>query len=265
MHVFAFESYGVRIRIESNQKRLFDRVLSTAKRSLLGNTQEIPPDDADHLIRVTFQDNKYTLGVKGEDESETTSAKVLFNFLESKIRLVVAEHAKDFVFLHAGVISWNGKAVLFPGDSFQGKTTLVKALVKRGAVYYSDDYAIIDLDGCVHPFARRLSIRHENRSGGRSNISASTLGGVTGELPLPVGAVILTHFRENGKWDPKILTPGIGLMKIIPHTIPIRSNPKVSMQVLKIVASRAIIASSVRCDVKSCIKDLIVFIDELPF
>ena len=43
--------------------------------------------------------------------------------------------------------------------SHVGKSTLVTALLRAGATYYSDEYAVIDGRGQVYPYARRLSLR----------------------------------------------------------------------------------------------------------
>ena len=47
--------------------------------------------------------------------------------------IVLAEHAVDRIFLHCGVIAIDGRALLLPGRSFAGKTTLTAALVRAGA------------------------------------------------------------------------------------------------------------------------------------
>jgi hypothetical protein len=83
----------------------------------------------------------------------------MFEHFERRVRLTVAEFAIGKVFLHAGVVAWNNRALIIPAKSFQGKTTLVAELVKKGAVYYSDEYAVLDEDGLVHPFPKKLSMR----------------------------------------------------------------------------------------------------------
>src|SRR5437870_1321145 len=57
---------------------------------------------------------------------------------EAHAQLTIAEHAPGRVFVHAGVVGWNGKAILIPGMSQSGKTTLVRQLIRAGATYYSD-------------------------------------------------------------------------------------------------------------------------------
>lgn len=40
-----------------------------------------------------------------------------------------------------------------------GKSLLVSELLRRGATYFSDEYALIDAEGWVHPYPRPLLLR----------------------------------------------------------------------------------------------------------
>ena len=64
----------------------------------------------------------------------------------------MAAETRERVFVHAGVVGWKGHAIVIPGRSRSGKTTLVAELVKAGAEYYSDEFAVLDAEGRVHPF-----------------------------------------------------------------------------------------------------------------
>ena len=57
------------------------------------------------------------------------------------------------------VLSVGKAAIVMPGASFAGKTTMVRAWLEAGATYYSDEFAVLDRTGRVHPFARPLAIR----------------------------------------------------------------------------------------------------------
>src|SRR5437867_1877526 len=105
---------------------------------------------------------------------------------EIDLRHYVAEASPTRVFVHAGVVGWRGSAIVIPGKSFSGKTTLVAELVRRGAVYYSDEYAVLDRRGRVRPFAKPLSIRTSawHRS---EDQAVQGMGGVVGTRPLPFG------------------------------------------------------------------------------
>lgn len=263
MHVFAFESYGVKIRFQSMRKDVLERARRVAESSLLGNIIPIPPSDAEHIFTFGRSKTGLFFDVNGENGSETPHAKAFYNYYESILRVHVAEYAKDLIFLHAGAIAWKGKGILFPADSYQGKTTLVAELVKRGAVYYSDDFAILDKEGLLHPFPRKLSIRDPKGSGRRSNVSALRLGGSIATGPIPVTAVILSRFKKDAIWRPRKLSPGKGIMQILPEAIPLRANTKQTLKVLQTVAYRAIIAKSFRGDTKLCLDEIISYIEKL--
>ena len=78
---------------------------------------------------------------------------------ESHVQLTVAEYAPRRIFVHAGVVGWKDRAILIPGLSHSGKTTLVDQLIRAGATYYSDEYAVLDARGRVHPYPRALGMR----------------------------------------------------------------------------------------------------------
>ena len=43
------------------------------------------------------------------------------------------------------IVTWGrGRAIVIPGRTFSGKSTLVAELVRAGATYYSDEYAVED-------------------------------------------------------------------------------------------------------------------------
>ena len=87
----------------------------------------------------------------------------VFNALEWEIHRFLAERAPDRIFVHAGVVEWQGKAIVVPGQSFSGKSTLVAAFVRAGCRYLSDEYAILDSEGLCHAHPRDLSLRIEGR------------------------------------------------------------------------------------------------------
>src|SRR3954447_6225511 len=111
-----------------------------------------------------------------------------------EIELWVAEHAVGFIFVHAGCVAVDGKAIVIPGRTMSGKSSLVSALVRAGATYYSDEYAAIDPLGRVHAYARLLSIRGEQGGPGHRTPVAD-LGGVAGHEPVPIGLV--AHLRYD--------------------------------------------------------------------
>ena len=156
--------------------------------------------------------------------ARTPDADALFDALESDLKLYVAEHARGRLFVHAGVVGWRGRAVLIPGRSHSGKTTLVAELVRAGADYYSDEYAVLDGRGRVHPYARPLCVRRADDPR-PARLTAEELGGRAGTGPLSVGAVLHAAYRPGARWRPRQLSAGQGALALLENTVAARSQP----------------------------------------
>ncbi len=262
IHNFAIESFGVKVAFTSNRKHLLARVRGLIERSLLGQCSLIAADEAEYHFYLDKTRDGYTAGFDDEDFGESFNLKILLNYFESRVTLIIAEYATDFVFVHSGVVGWKGKAIVIPGRSHDGKTTLVAELVKQGAVYYSDEYALFDKNGHVHPFARPLAMRDREQPELRKNITAQSLGGNVGTVPLPLGMLVLTKFKSNANWRPRKLSPGVGVMEMLMHTFPTRVNTQFTLKVLKKAVGSAIIIESVRGDAKIAATNIINFVDK---
>ena len=94
----------------------------------------------------------------------------------------------DVAVVHGGVVAHEGRAILLPGPTHAGKSTLVAELVRQGAPYFSDEYALIDADGRVHPYPRPLLLR--DGSGYDQPRLATELGGTVAHEPLPAGLIV---------------------------------------------------------------------------
>jgi hypothetical protein len=227
-------SHGVRIGV---------RVSTSAAMELV--RPRLPPTWRDSDDEVV--DRIYSLVVGGQDpktpsikryhvayadfvklERQLTLEPVL-DALESDIGMFVAEHAPRHVFVHAGVVGFAGKALVLPGKSFSGKSTLVAALVKAGAEYYSDEFAVLDAKGRVHPYPRHLALRDEKIR--QYKRDPAELGRV-GRRALPVGLVVSSHYKAGTRWRPRPLSAGEAAMELLANTIPARGRPKAVLATL---------------------------------
>lgn len=173
--------------------------------------------------------------------ARTADAGEFYGRFESDLQLFVAEAARCRVFVHAGVVGWKGRAVLVPGRSFSGKTTLTAELVRAGATYYSDEFAVLDSEGRVHPYPKPLAVRGEGFR--QRKVSAEEFGGDgAATKPLPVGLVVVTEFREGARFRPRALTPGQGSLALLANAIPARLRPLEVLETLaKVVRSAAVL------------------------
>ena len=146
--------------------------------------------------------------------------------LELDLEVYIGDHARRRTFVHAGVVGWNGQAIVIPGRSFSGKSSLVKALVKAGADYYSDEFAVLDERGRVHPYPIPLAMRPA-RDGDRAvKYRVEELGGVAGTRPLPVGLVLVTRYVGGARFRPRPLSAGRAVLELLTHTLPARRRPE---------------------------------------
>ena len=259
------ESYGVKIKIKADVVMDFDAIKTRLAQSLTGEFKLSEGESYEHIFFITKKGVTFGLEKNQEKVADELTYELLLDLLESRVRITIAEFAVGKVFLHAGVVAINGKAIIFPAKSYQGKTTLVGELVRKGAVYYSDEYAVLDENGFVHPFPKMLSVRGIIDEYTQKDIAVEEFGGVAGTERLPVALVVITEYKKGAKWKPKKLSPGQGVMEILPHTIPIRNKPKFTLNVLNNVAERAIITKTKRAEADLTAGLLISFFEKLAF
>ena len=260
---FTFESYGFRVSLESDDADLLTKAVETARKALVGNLTiiENPGSEPGYPFSFCKEGDVMFLFQNGEEMNHSSSEYLFFKLFNALLRIVVAENAVDTVFVHAGVIGLKGRAVLFPGRSFKGKTTLVAELIKLGVDYYSDEYAVIGSDGLVNPFPRDLSLRSFLVENDEVEIPPAKFGARIGVEPLRVGSVIITEYDQAARWNPRLLTVGEGILETIPHAIPINADTEMSLKILTLAFERAIIAKSYRGDVKRDVLPILAFLD----
>lgn len=169
----------------------------------------------------------------------------LLEFYESFLRLTTAALAPRRTFVHAGVVGWNGQAILLPGRSMAGKTTLTAELVRAGASYFSDEYAVLDERGRVHPFRKPLSVRPSGTAR-QVDVPVEEIGGRAAGRPLPVGLVVLSRYKPGATWRPRTLSPGRGALAVLEHTVNGRLVPERVMASIHRVASQAPVVKASR-------------------
>ena len=262
VHPFTFESFGVTVRIDSNTQEMVDEGERMVRVSLVNMLRPVTRKSVDQSFEIRRNKTNYALYHNGEGMTACRGRKKFFRFFDSIIRIVVGEHAVDRVFLHAGAVGWKGKAIVMPAESFKGKSTLTAELVRQGADYYSDDFAIFDKQGLLHPFPRPISMRTDDGKYVPYDLSLESLGVAAATRPLPVGLVLFTQYEPGKKWKPLTLTAGQGVLEMIPFALPLRRDPELSLRVLNNIATRAIIASSPRGAAEKFAQKILDFVDK---
>ena len=188
--------------------------------------------------------------------SRTMNLDEVLAILESNVALYVAERARRRIFVHAGAVGWEGKAILVPGRTLSGKTSLVAALLRAGATYYSDEYAVLDERGRVHPYPRPLSVRE--KAGALSvKRPAAEFGAPTGTKPIPVGLVAVTSYKEGARFRPRRQSEGRGILELMANTVPARRRPKTAFATLARAVREVPILKGVRGEADNVAKALL--------
>jgi hypothetical protein len=173
--------------------------------------------------------------------------RLALGILDAELRMYIALHAPEHVFIHAGVVGMDGHAFVLPGRSFAGKTTLVAALVQAGAEYWSDEYAVLDADGLVHPYPKPLSVR-VNATRETEEQPVESLGGRAGDRALPVAVIAFTSYRPGAAWALRPCTAGEGAVKLLEHSIAARSRPAQVLVAARRAATDALVLEGDRGD-----------------
>ena len=251
---FSLKTYGLQVGIRANHPSGLARVCEHLPHGWEASSAR----KVDRLYSIIISDQRRRSNLRrfnllyGDHVRLVRSTDVdqLFQTLESDLRLVVAEFAPRRVFVHAGVVGWKGKAILLPGRTFSGKSTLVSELVKAGATYYSDEYAVLDLRGRVHAFHKAIEMR-DSKTHQQSKVNLSELGGVRGTKPLPVGLVLLTQYRDGVRWRPRRLSAGEGVLALLTNTVSARRSPQKALAALQQVVVQAEVLKGSRGDARA--------------
>lgn len=261
-----FQAYGVKIGVKAERASYLEKVFPLLKKIYTNGLETVSEREVEFHFYIKRVNGKgYELYRNDEIIAESPLREIFFDSVESQIRVTIGEYARSKVFLHAGVVGWKGKAIIIPGKSYSGKSTLVAELVKKGALYYSDEYAVLDTDGKVQPFPKWLSLRGIIDPYTQLDYSVESLGGTAGSDTIPAGMVLIMRYDESVKtsrgWKPERLSAGQGMMEILPHTLPIRNEPKFVLEVLNKLVTRAIIVKTVRGEAKEFAETLLNYFE----
>lgn len=252
-------SYGVRIDIAVQDPNLVPQVM------------DLLPPGWQHAADEDFPDAKFALHAEGDDwryivsdsskpVSRAVDLDVALAFLEWRLRGCVAAWAPGRIFVHAGVVVRGGRALLIPGLSFSGKSMLVAALIGAGATYFSDEFAVLDTDGFVHPYPKPLSLRRPDGAP-TEEVDATALGSTIGEGRAPVALVAVTTYVPDARWDPAPMSPGAAALALLSHAVPAQERPVETLAVVRRVAQQATCIRSERGAAESVVPALLELLD----
>ncbi len=235
-----FETYGVRIEIRTDAPELWDLL-----------TPMLPPIreastlcGSDRIYTFRRGSAHHRLHANGRLLLESADWDDLIERLENDIQIFLGDRSPNMVYLHAGAVAWQGRAIVVPGTSYSGKSTLVAALLRAGATYYSDEYAVLDAGGRVHPYPRLLSLRQP--AGKSLRQAAAELGAATGRTAIAPAVFLFTTFKTQASWAPRALDVSQAILETVRHCVPIRRKPGASLDAITRALSQAALLAGPR-------------------
>ena len=209
-----------------------------------------PRRDGERSRYCVRRDAAEVFAVPTEDE--------LLRLLSQEIDFSVARHSPDTLFVHAGVVAWRGLAIIVPGRSRSGKSTLVAALVRRGAVYYSDEFAVLDATGRVHPYRRPLALR-------RDGVESETLSIARDDVPrepLPLALILAGDYQPGAAWQPKVVRGALAALPLIDGAIVAREQPTRTLRLTARVSSSVVTLRGARGEASAVAGEVLDLIDD---
>lgn len=230
---FALESHGVSVSI-SGAARVVAPAVRQMGASVRRRTASTEPMPSDEMVGpgavtagATLEDNRWVVSVSGEEPVTLAHEADAADELAQRLHSRIARQSPDRLFVHAGVVAWGSQLVVFPGVSGAGKSTLVRAAIEAGATYYSDEFAVLDSHGRVHPYPRWLSIRSRH---GRVAVDPEALGAEIGVTPQRPAAVVVTQYAAGATWAPEPIDGARGALPIVANTVLARRRGRETMR-----------------------------------
>lgn len=127
--------------------------------------------------------------------AEREALPYLFTVLQQAVDERMIRSLRRETAVHAGVVAYQGKAIILAGPSGAGKSRLVRELLRQGAEYCSDEYAILDLRGNVRPYPRALMIRKDSDE--QHPMLASDFDAEVRTGPAPVRLILFLRYEAG--------------------------------------------------------------------
>ncbi len=190
------------------------------------------------------------------EESEPESALAV-------LELWLAENADGLIFVHAGCVEIGGAAIVLPGRSLSGKSTLTAALLECGATYLSDEYAPLDQHGFVHPYPRPLSIR-QGTDGAVLRLGAPAFGSTAATDPVRVALIATVSHRKGltQALDTEWASRAQMVLDLLANTVPARSRPVESLDAVQAATRDAVGLRGVRGEAGAAARELLRLLDD---
>lgn len=250
--VVAFEVYGTRLSVSVPRLELVPRVIDQFPAD--ATPRDPRPGDRQFVLEIG-EDGRCAVVLDGTVLNPPQPLEGALAGLRRQLFFHSVDHARDRLVVSAGVVGHEGRAIVLPGPTMIGKTTLVAALVRAGAVYYAEDWGLLDREGLVHPLPTLLYIRNKQK------VSVESLGGVRGDQPIPVALIASITFRLGAGWNPRPRSQADGMLMLLRSAYGM-DEPRFAMEAARRAAAEALVLEGERGDASEAASALLEIVSE---
>ena len=212
VHHFCVCAFGCNILVSTSCLESHEILERYVFPSFARTASTVRPDIA---VRVFLVADQFQLSI---DDTVVASASRAIRLVPPLIRAlddVIIPRLMTMRAVHAGVVLLGGRAVLLPGPTHTGKSSLVSELLRCGATYFSDEYALIDCDGWVHSYPRPLLLRDGTDS---FPMLPAECNPATVHAAVPVGWILSLVYRPASVWSLTAVPQSHALLTLLQNT-----------------------------------------------
>jgi hypothetical protein len=196
----------------------------------------VPSSSRDVLISIDRVAGRYRLAIDGIEATSSPNVSELILATLKAIDDAVIYRLQTLKAVHAGAVVFQSQAILFPGVTHAGKSSLVAELLRRGARLLSDEYALIDKAGRVHSYPRPIMLRDSRHM--QSPVLPGEFGSQFTTGPVPVGWIMALEYWPESIWEVRDVPQGEALMILLRNTPhPMADSPEMISSFMNAVSS----------------------------
>lgn len=213
-HGFSVRVLGCVVRFEAQSARaqeLLDRHLFPSV-----PRESAHPVQCDIQVRIADSKREARLLVDDVVIASADEPRALLRQLIDWLDRTLVQRLTGLHAVHAGAVLVGDKALVLPGSSHSGKSSLVAELLRRGAACFSDEYALIDAEGCVHAYPRALLLR--DGAATQTPVAPKELDATVATGPARVGWILALRYDRAASWSIQPEPQSAALLALLQNT-----------------------------------------------
>lgn len=213
-HIFGIQALELSIRVECDSIEMRDLL----NRYLLPPFVrcDVPADAAQIALEMIEEKGGFAICINAQRISSAIDSGGAALAAVKALDDAVVANLRNLRAVHAGAVSLKGKALLIPGSTHAGKSSLVAELIRRGGELLSDEYALVDEEGRIHSYPRPMLLR--NGSPQQSLVLPQDLNASFAHRPVPARWIMALDYDPQTGWNIKEISQGEAVMLLLCNT-----------------------------------------------